>query len=285
MRSPGAAAPIVGERAQRAARRETRGNGNKPTPRAVPRSPRAVRLPGSGVRQNYSSRHAPGTTAARCPGTTGPGVPRGRSPTPDPAGAAGRSLSGPVRPRRSERPPRAPPASPPPLAPLLPWLTAAPVPPAGAGRRQHRQPPLRREGPSPSASLPAPGAPPGPAQQERGHRPTHQCVPSSLSQSPPGHRRELAAGGGGGGGCSLSQAWQVPGARLLRGQRPRGCPRPRDTRQPFPGPRPSVRGKGRASGSGRDALRGGGRQKCVSGRRTREEQSGSRRDGGVGKKT
>ncbi|KAM9609798.1 uncharacterized protein ACIBXB_000617 [Morphnus guianensis] len=43
-------------------------------------------------------------------------------------------------------------------APLLPGLPPAPP------RPLPRQPPLSREGPSPSASLPAPGAPPAPAR-------------------------------------------------------------------------------------------------------------------------
>jgi len=75
-RSPGAAAPLSGDRAQQEGCRNTR---NRPQnyplsraaaavagPRTTPRRtcPRALRLPGSRVPANDTSRHAPGSSAA-----------------------------------------------------------------------------------------------------------------------------------------------------------------------------------------------------------------------------
>jgi len=85
------------------------------------------------------------------------------------------------------------------IAPVLPWLTPAPPQPPTAGQHQplHRLPSLYREGPSPSASLPAPGASPAPAhswtQQEQGAiARAPECVPSSpgLHHSPSPRAKE-----------------------------------------------------------------------------------------------
>ena len=103
----------------------------------------------------------------------------------------------------------------------------------GSQQPLHQQPPLYREGPSPSASLPAPGTP-APAHswspaQTGGHHPTptaHHLLPWAPSQpsakeeqtQPEAQRKQRV--------FIQSCMYQVPGASLLQGSGPPALPLP-----------------------------------------------------------
>ncbi|XP_040974264.1 translation initiation factor IF-2-like [Aquila chrysaetos chrysaetos] len=161
MRPGGASARLVGERAQREAR-------GKPPARTTPR-PRATLLPGRRVRENYSSRHAPGGSPSLLP---------------DPAGTP---LPFPPTPRRRTCNPRR----------GYGQLRRAPA--AGSGQ----SPPPLRHGAAPPARLRLRAAPAAAAPARHGAapprcrsvRPTRTPPSSSgLSPGPAGRLRSPATG-------------------------------------------------------------------------------------------
>ena len=171
----------------------------------------------------------------------------------------------------------------------LPFLHTGPSAATRAGQHQplHQQPSRDREGLSPSASLPAPGAPPAPAHSRRpagtgGHRPTptvHHLLPWAPSQplawckgsaNTAGRAKETASV------YSVTHVTSPWSESALGLGGPDTPPAPGAPQQLFPQPCSSV-GQGMdgwSAGSWSDGLlgRGGGPQKQGAGRGTLDER-------------